>query len=55
MVGPVGLFPPRSGGFFWIAGTNDEDFSPDMRQKSIDLVPTTKATSLVVGLRHSER
>ena len=51
---PSGYLPKTKAAFFWIAGTNDEDFSPDMRQKSIDLVPTTKATSLVVGLGHSD-
>lgn len=40
--------------FFWIGGTNDAAFSPDMWQKSINVTPGTKAQSLVVNLSHSD-
>jgi len=40
--------------FYWIGGTNDAAFSPDMWQKSIDVTPGTKAQSLVVNLSHSD-
>lgn len=51
---PSRFLPEARMPFFWISGTTDEDFSPDMRQKSIDLTPGTVATSLVIGLGHSD-
>lgn len=51
---PSHFLPKARMPFFWIAGTNDADFSPDMRQRSIDLTPGTVASSLVVGLGHSD-
>jgi len=51
---PSEFLPNARMPFFWIGGTNDADFSPDMRQKSIDLTSETVATSLVVGLGHSD-
>jgi len=40
--------------FFWINGTNDGAFSPDMWQSSINATPGTKSQSLVVNLGHSD-
>lgn len=51
---PSRYLPQARMPFFWIAGTNDEDFSPDMRQRSIDITPGTSASVLVVGLGHSD-
>ncbi|NLY00803.1 MAG: hypothetical protein GXY83_32315 [Rhodopirellula sp.] len=39
---------------FWINGTGDLNFSPDMWQKSVSATPGTVASCLVVNLGHSD-
>ena len=39
---------------FWINGTNDGNFSPDMWQQSVSATPGPVAASLVVKLGHSD-
>lgn len=51
---PSHFLPEVETSFFWINGTNDDNFSPDMWQNSINLTPGTKAQSLVVKLGHSD-
>ena len=51
---PSHFLPKVKTPFFWINGTDDGNFSPDMWQKSINATPGTVAASLVVKLGHSD-
>lgn len=51
---PSHFLPEVKTPFFWIAGTDDGDFSPDMWQQSINITPGTEAESLIVKLGHSD-
>jgi len=51
---PSHFLPQVKTPFFWINGTADGDFTPDMWQKSISATPGTVAASLVVKLGHGD-
>ena len=51
---PAHFLPQVKTPFFWINGTDDGNFSPDMWQKSINATPGTVAACLVVKLGHSD-
>lgn len=51
---PSHFLPQVKTPFFWINGTGDLNFSPDMWQQSINATPGTAASCLVVKLGHSD-